>query len=300
MKEQIQKALLELDAELSPKAAINYASYGLHRSIIESAFAPFGGSGYNEETVLKRLVLIDSLYSTNASYSYFSMEEMSERICALGSERDSADYFYGLVLGKGDPKRLFEEAYGIRKDGSEGSKQISLLSKYAYYLLIQDAKSYPLGFPIYDSLAIKSYPLVCRHLGIKPVKAASLKEDICAYVAALDGLRVRLFEGLPKTYKMQDFDLLDAYLWRIGKMNGGNFSLLLDRTDYVRLISNLELGDTQSKTKKSKVEGFSSDAFNAEVLNRCRTKGERALDGISKESIISLYKHWLRLYTKQD
>ena len=121
----------ELDNETTN---LVHADYNNQRTLISSLF---NNDEYNKGQVILRLTVIDSLYSTNAAYSYFSFEEMSERILSLGSREMAQSYFYEIAcLGK-DKERLFDEPYGIQKDLKEGSKQMSLLSKYAYYEVLQ-------------------------------------------------------------------------------------------------------------------------------------------------------------------
>lgn len=224
----------ELSREVVP---LKSATYKDQKVLISALFD--SSRGYNSGIIMLRLVVIDSLYSTNASYSYFSFEEMAEKIYNLGSEEDAQRYFYQIAKGDEDKYNLFKEAYGIQKNLSEGSKQMSLLSKYAYYALYNQ-KQYPLGFPIYDSLALDAYPTVCKMLGIE--QHTEIATDICNYVAALDNVRTILF-GNDDFFQgqYQQFDILDAYLWRMGKFSGGNLSLLLGREDYVTFIKNLGL-----------------------------------------------------------
>ena len=226
--------LEELSREVVP---LKSATYKDQKVLISALFD--SSRGYNSGIIMLRLVVIDSLYSTNASYSYFSFEEMAEKIYNLGSEEDAQRYFYQIAKGDEDKYNLFKEAYGIQKNLSEGSKQMSLLSKYAYYALYNQ-KQYPLGFPIYDSLALDAYPTVCKMLGIE--QHTEIANDICNYVAALDNVRTILF-GNDDLFQgqYQQFDILDAYLWRMGKFSGGNLSLLLGREDYVTFIKKLGL-----------------------------------------------------------
>lgn len=93
-----------------------------------------------------------------------------------------------------------------------------------------------LGFPIYDRLAISKNSI------------NNSDDNICIedYIKALNKLRKVIFsiekDKLFKDY--QQYDILDAYLWRMGKLDGGNYSLLLDRNDYQRFIKNLGLNNS--------------------------------------------------------
>lgn len=210
--------------------------------------------GQAQEHILLRLVVLNSYYSTNAAYSYFSLEQLAERIIhettqfAGKSGKLPNDYFYDIVLQNlGKPtiigKNFFETSYGIKKNGTSGATLKSLISKYAYYCMMMDTKRYPLGFPIYDSLARESYRKVMSALGLKPQTAQTLQSgSIGEYISALNELREEIFgKGSTALFcGLQQFDILDAYLWWMGKLEGGNFSLLLTEGEYKMLINNIK------------------------------------------------------------
>ena len=290
-------------------------SYNQQRVMINRIYRTTGGESYNKASVMLRLVVIDSLYSTNAQYSYFSIEEMAEKIIGLGSESDATDYFYGLVCdGKDDIGNLFSQNYGIRKNLCQGSRQMSLMSKYAYYALLQDTTSYPLGFPIYDSLAVEMYPKVCDYLCVEkyPLKKQSNNEDeesltIKEYITALNALRQEIFDGNELfNGKYQQYDILDAYLWRMGKLDGGNYSLLFSRDDYNQFIINLGLKEIDNEQlvssysqylKKDRNGNFIAD-FNTVVRALCANNDtSQVLRNIQdKDSISSMMEHWKKYY----
>lgn len=209
------------------------------------------GQGYVQDHILLRLVVLNSYYSTNAAYSYFSLERLAERIIdettqfAGKSGKLPNDYFYDIVLQNlGKPttigKDFFEASYGIQKIGTPGASLKSLISKYAYYCMMMDTKRYPLGFPIYDSLARESYHKVMKAMGLKPQMVKTLDEgSIGEYISALNELREVIFgKGSTALFcGLQQFDILDAYLWWMGKLEGGNFSLLLTENEYKMLIN---------------------------------------------------------------
>lgn len=215
-------------------------SYVQQRAMINQIFATTSGDNYNTQSIMLRLIVIDSLYSTNAAYSYFSFEEMANAIKGLGNEEDAAKYFDSIATGGNDDKNLFSKNYGIRKNLKNGSKQMSLMSKYAYYVLLQNPSDYPLGFPIYDSLAIRMYPKVCNKVGIEPQKITE-STSINEYIKLLNTLREKLFTDTKLFNGYQQYDLLDAYLWRMGKLDEGNYSLLFNKDDYEKFITNIGL-----------------------------------------------------------
>lgn len=272
--------------------------YNNQRALISSLFE----GDYNKGLIILRLTVIDSLYSTNAAYSYFSFEEMAEKIYSIGhvgkdaaaKRRAARDYFYNVVLTGKDPEGVFSEKYGIQKNLSEGSMQMSLMSKYAYYELMQDKDSYPLGFPIYDRLAKLAYPTVRKMLGEKDYYSMSELEtpSIKKYITCLTQLRKAIFDN-DKLYapancetKYQQFDILDAYLWRMGKFSDGNMSLLLGRNDYIRFITNLGLC-------RKKAEKNEKKDFNELVLERMVNYPKPFAGTTNEKYMMQLLAHWM-------
>jgi hypothetical protein len=211
-------------------------SYVEQRNMIKCVF--INPARYDLSTVMLRLTVIDSLYSTNASYAYFSIEELAKAILDLGSEEDARNYFKDIARVGRDTKNLFGRTYGIRKNTQKGGKLISLVSKYAYYTLLCD-ESDALGFPIYDSLAIEMLPKLSKVLRVSA--EFKNKDRIEEYVACLNALRETLFgkDTNQRFERLQQFDILDAYLWRIGKLAHGNYSLLFTKKDYETFFENV-------------------------------------------------------------
>lgn len=317
MKQSVLNVMRGIAAQLREEEQAGVFSYIQQREIILRLFKNV--SSYDISTIILRLTVIDSFYSTNAEYSYFSIEEMATNIYSLGeNEADAVDYFKKIASGGSDYKNLFSKKYGMRKDCTSGSKQVSLMSKYAYYVLLRDGSS-NLGFPIYDSLVIKTYPLVCKKL---PVTGKDIKtDDITEYVASLDVLRKELFGNDDRFEGMQQFDILDAYLWRMGKLCSGNYSLLLIKEDYKRFISNLSLNapddqalwnrfnaklpkDVVKTTYKSKTgketEKYKIN-FNAIIEYQCRSLETKSIVSELKSGIIfSLIEHWKEYYVEYE
>ena len=293
---EIMRAIAEkeLDKEAS---SLQSATYNDQKLLISSLFN--SGNEYNTGIIMLRLVVIDSLYSTNAAYSYFSFEEMADKIYNLlgKSEESARQYFYNIACGGEDKHNLFQEPFGIQKNLSEGNKQMSLLSKYAYYTLYNSSTEsrmkYPLGFPIYDSLAMEAYPTVCKMLGIKQL--TGIWDNIERYVNALNEIRVLLFES-EKLFnnKYQQFDILDAYLWRMGKFTGGNLSLLLGREDYVKFVTNLHLNAMQDAQNKEQYHEEYS-IYKNRMINELAAKYN-----LHFSSAFDFNEAVVRLYTNSD
>lgn len=317
MKEEILNIMHSIvEKELHKEVpSLQNATYNDQKVLISSLFG--STLQYSKGTIMLRLVVIDSLYSTNAAYSYFSFEEMADKIYALGPTSDAAEqYFYNLVLGGKDTNNLFTEPYGIQKNLSEGSKQMSLLSKYAYYCLYKK-KQYPLGFPIYDSLALESYPTICKMLQITPMR--NIDNDITNYIEALDNVRARLFDDRKDLVfgDLQQFDILDAYLWRMGKFSGGNLSLLLNRDEYVTFVKNLGLqalaindkentfkeADDDYKTRMMIELGITNKKefkFNDIIVKKLQGENTNPFAGIESSNYMNeLLCHWTKFMEYQ-
>lgn len=292
----VQRVLTQLDGDyqdpeessLAKEADGNGEGYWMQIDVIKPLFSP--DQPYTLSQIFLRLTILDSLYSTNGRYAQFDLETLSEELFVkLGkSDLKAADYFYSIVEGKAkDEYEFFTKKYGLNKNLTKGPSFMSLVSKYAFYLLSIYPERYKLGFPIYDSLALKSYPMVCKQLDAKKKAAVtSIKNNIEAYVKALDDLRKLLFAGLKTT--TQQFVLLDAYLWRLGKINQGSITLLLDEGDFTQFIRNADM-EGYPKDKENKAPG----SFDDELLRRCKAeKSDVMLHGIKSETFILLYRHW--------
>lgn len=205
--------------------------------------------------ILVRLTLIDSMYSTQMSRRYYALEELSDalynvskgKVGYLGklflkfaenpiSTIEAFDYFtsdYDKNTKKTITRKtnLFSESYGIGKDGTDKGVAISLISKYAYF-------ETDLQFPIYDSIACEMYPLVWKCCGFKkPRPKLQIKDEkgridgaetMVTYVQAINSL----IESLDITREKKRYDLLDRFLWFVGKIIRGNLSLVLTKDEY--------------------------------------------------------------------
>ncbi len=298
MRNRILNTILIIGSELNSEALIENASYLEQRALINHIFQTTNGK--NTGDIILRLVVIDSLYSTNAGYSYFSFDEMAKKISSLGDDRAVCDYLYALIHGQKDKENVFSEPYGYQKHLGEGNRQMSLLSKYAYYCLQQNKEEYPLGFPIYDKLALESYPRVCSLVGLKN-SLPSGDISIEKYIKALEEVRKTLFNGNELVLGLQQFDLLDAYLWRMGKFSSGNMSLLLTRDDYAKFIKNLGVqlkknekdGDYKARIcNKYKVPN-NSEFLGKAIVILLRRETISPFKGLSNEKYMNeLLAHW--------
>lgn len=286
-----QQLLQQLDhdyqeVEKKQKDSVSREGYWTQMGVIKSLFYPTS-SGLTSAQIYLRLVVLDSLYSTNGRYAQFALEELAEDlyIHLNHSDAEAADYFYRIVT-KSEMKsfNFFNKSYGINKSLHPGAQFKSLLSKYAFYLLSVYPDNYKFGFPIYDSLALISYQSVCKLLEIPAKRKTDLTKDIEPYVCAMDDVRKHLFDNIDS--KTQQFVLLDAYLWRLGKIQKGNITLLLARPDFEQFVKNANLNTTSKSISDP-------NGFDDKLLKCCLVKtADEMLKGIRSESFCMLYRHW--------
>ena len=277
--------------QIQPIGTEPIAAYGGQRILLNSVFA---SAGYSRNDIITRLIILDSLYSTGAQYNHFTYDDIAKKLLHKFTTRQAAcEYFRDIACGQQDAKNIFSSEYGTNTALSP-AKRISLLSKYAYYELLQHKQQYPLGFPIYDSLALKSIPIAFKHLNVKPATTKSAMADsITDYVKNVDLLRTSLLGGgTALCHGFQQFDILDAYLWRMGKFSSGNLSLLFDNKDDYRAFVAFIKNNTQA------VEGQN---FSDRVLNYL-TGANRSVNGnpfaglANAAHLTDLYLHWFKYF----
>lgn len=203
-----------------------------------------------QEDILARLTVVDSMYSTQMNRRYYGLQELAEAICLVSSKQnraieelfisftknqDSSLFDYEKIEGgKTISTNLFSEKYGIGKDGKDKGIAISLISKYAYFATGKQ-------FPIFDSIACEMFPLIWKYCGFKETAPKLIiyvkgkqdvlpKETMEAYVAAINTL-------CGKLGKDASYDLVDRVLWFVGKIIRGNLSLVLSREQYIRSVN---------------------------------------------------------------
>jgi hypothetical protein len=190
------------------------------KKIISSFFEKFG-ENYNIEILQILLTIIDSYYSTNMSKRYFGIEEISESLLKISNNKEGLKHCFKSFLNNPSSNHemfyLFEKNYGCKKNGQSGGKAISLISKFAYFLLDYQ-------FPIYDSVAKEVLPLISKN---------GMDKSIVDYVISI--------KKLNSASGINDYNKLDNLIWLIGKINRGNYSLLIQKDKYLHLVSNIKL-----------------------------------------------------------
>ena len=286
------KALIgSIALQIQPIGTKPIAAYGGQRILLNSVFA---SAGYSRNDIIARLIILDSLYSTGAQYNHFTYDDIADNLLRNFTTRQAAcDYFRDIACGQQDAKNIFSSGYGINT-AQNPAKRISLLSKYAYYELLQHKQQYPLGFPIYDSLALKAIPKALKHLNVKPATTKSAKADsITDYVKNVDLLRASLLGGgTALCHGFQQFDILDAYLWRMGKFSSGNLSLLFDsENDYRAFVAFIK-----NNTPVVKKQDFSQRVLDY-LKSADRSVNGNPFAGLANAAhLTDLYSHWFKYF----
>lgn len=226
--------------------------YIVQREMIDMLFAEEREEGERRLQLLNRLTLLDALYSTSVNRYYaYGLVDIAKAIDELGTDDEYVATLAAWLNNLDDTSskgfKLFNVSFGALSDTptekwERGRCAMSLLSKYTYYLFRQPRykKLYPSGFPIYDSLAKESYRRVVAYMGDGAKDCPHIRGNkIVNFLKAIKALGTALWgsdeEYSRYGYKLQRFDLLDTYLWRLGKFSGASYSLLLGREDYAKV-----------------------------------------------------------------
>jgi len=178
-----------------------------------------------------RLTIIDSKYSTNMNMRMYGINDISKKLKCFNDQNllENADIFLkninSLDKNRNNPIfALFFGSYGMHKgDVNSKDSASSIISKYLFFLT-------KYKFPIFDSLVQLSLWQLFEY----PKKSDwyTFFENICY---------------INNECNINNFDILDNLLWLWGKIDKGNYSLILNKDDYSDLISKLELKSKNSK-----------------------------------------------------
>lgn len=236
--------------EMLKKEDVCDSGYSIDKTSIENIFNSTREN--TKENILARLTVIDSLYSTQMGKRYYGLDELATVISSFSNLEELAAKFLKApahssifqcevkckklfsLIPTTKTISLFNEKYGINKDGDDSGVAISLISKYLYFLT-------GYKFPIYDSIAIEMLPKLWEYCKfgtlprIKPLKSSRDvgygEEAISCFVIAINDLIHKLGLGNdPRKY-----DIVDRVLWYVGKICRGNLSLIINQDEYTAL-----------------------------------------------------------------
>jgi len=209
---------------------------------------------YSYSSILIKLTVIDSMYSTQMGRRYYGLDELAKALLELHSRNNLEVKFALLAEGKltkndfkiNDGKsNLFEECYGIGKDGTAKGTAVSLITKYAYF----ETKGH---FPIFDSIAREMYPRIWMYCGFDKQECPNQKSllELETFISAINRLKSLI------CVNNLTYDDIDRLLWTTGKIIRGNLSLVLSRDEYEFMSNKKLLGE----------DGFSVGESNLDQL----------------------------------
>lgn len=181
------------------------------------------------ETIMFRLTIIDSYYSTQMNKRLFGLDDLAYRFTEI--TRDDQTLKSMCIEYIAEPKKdsdldnLFNGRYGIRKTGHDAGHAVSLITKYLYFLTEYQ-------FPIYDNLVKISYPLIKRKYPALNINSLDEK---------FSNLFFDNISELNTVTKTNDFNRLDNFLWLIGKLTEGSLSLILNKKRYLQLVEKMKI-----------------------------------------------------------
>ena len=112
----------------------NKSGYSIAKRAIKELFENTSNKSFNH--IYSRLIIIDSLYSTQMGRRYYGLEELAETLLQLNNQYETRDLFIKLALNPNidnlsklncsDHLNLFERKYGIQKDGEKKGVSIRI------------------------------------------------------------------------------------------------------------------------------------------------------------------------------
>ena len=232
---------------------------------------------FSKMDIYHRLILIDSLYSTNINrMRSFGLEEMTDVIWNLcddgnGNHSDahlaqSLAYLISFPQQQGGLIRrsvtpytkfslplinAFNDEYGYI-NGSKAGKAMSLLSKYFYFVaLIQQVDDY--GFPIYDRIVRNLIRPMEKYMGLTPLSTDL--DNIEKFIVAIKRIVDTLANADPNLWNPKNsgkrkFELLDYFLWHIGKAGEQSYRLLFTQREYANYYNSNKTNSNQTNLPK--------------------------------------------------
>ncbi|MBV6484523.1 MAG: hypothetical protein KFKLKKLM_01029 [Flavobacteriales bacterium] len=227
--------LLEIEnlnyyADLAYKILEKSTNYNRGKKIISEIFKIQPNNDLHfSDIVILRLTVIDSYYSTQMNKRLFGIEDIANKIEEFKTDdflkKQCEIFLVNPTETNSNISKLFENNYGIQKNGKESGQAASLISKYLYFLMKYE-------FPIYDSLAKQSYSTIKSNYQLNNIQKIGFKFSIDYFQ------KIKTFKEF---LKIESYNKLDNLLWLIGKVNKKSFSLILNRDSYIKQIKDERL-----------------------------------------------------------
>ncbi len=198
------------------------------------------------EMIFRRLVLIDSLFSTNTNKGCYIKQNMADTIydacynAATGVHSDNtlakkaSNYILWTIKSPSAPTPqdqtvineintlLYRKYTWVKNKPGNVQMELSLMTKYLHWLVesmhLTNPQVYTEGFPIKDSLVNQMLPKVYSHLFGNKVGKHSTFAD---YTKALWDIANTLKTYDPALWTRPDmttFHILDLFMWQLGKV----------------------------------------------------------------------------------
>jgi hypothetical protein len=247
-------------ANLANEILENSREYSDNKRMIFNLFKKDEELKLEIETVKLRLILIDSMYSTNMDKRLFGIKELADEILKLSqnSDRvliDKINKFMQNPLEDEEIAYIFSKKFGMSKKGIENISAPSLISKYFYFLLDYQ-------FPIYDSLVKQNLPIINKK--IKTLDKLSLSNNLLKYFDMV--IRFN------KKSNINDFNKLDNMCWLFGKINRGSLYLVINRENYTKLIQNIDLTHQNSSDIDNEIKNYISNKMPKDIFSKDEEK----------------------------
>ena len=219
--------------------------------------------------VYLRLVIIDSLYSTQMSKNMFGLDCLSESIKRLGDDECLKKKVLCFLKGEKDGKcikDLLDGTYGRSKAAKTEDDRIaagSLISKYLYFLMDYQ-------FPIIDSF-VKKYVLTLFTTSQSVRDYLKGKSSKTKRVNDNEKL-IKLLVNIKNEFSESEasYEKMDNLLWLTGKIRKGALSLIVQEKWYCeieKLIRNPDFEKKLNESKKSSKSSMIDDLFSKELSN---------------------------------
>ena len=241
--------------------------YSNDKKIIQSLFDK---EEYTFSDLKLQLIVIDSVYSTNASKNNDAIKEITEKFFEVFkksdkikeekkiTKKDISESFKSLLNNSNDSDdneihEVFVSTYGFQKADTSKSKQaISLISKYGYFIT-------KYKFPIYDSFVIDNYRVLKKN-NIECLGNNAIDKDIKLFLEKMNLVTEKVW----KDEEQKRYEKLDNLMWVIGKIRKDGFPLLLGKKLYEELVEKIKYTGSYKKgdnKTRSNVSKYSEEIF---------------------------------------
>lgn len=211
------KYAFENSIALAVKILNNDTGYILNRNIIDKIFE-MTREEYSKENITMRLTVVDSFYSTNMNQRIFGISDLVDEIYHIGDDNAIIEEIEKYKKSRNSKiDDILNKRYGIKKSGKEAGKARSLITKYLYFVTKHN-------FPIEDNLIKNNINDVLSYFD-KKIFSGDILRNIIEFCTAE---KLKLSE-------------LDNFIWLLGKVNKGSFSLILKKEDYLEIVKTLNI-----------------------------------------------------------